>query len=72
MSRPGPAQPSPGRRPVTLQPVQTVPLDAEHEKQAIDALAELFAEHLLATRRRGARQRPTLPMAAGEDSAVSA
>ncbi len=37
---------SPHRRPVTLLPPDFVPLDAEHERQALDVLADMLADYL--------------------------
>lgn len=41
-----PPDESPNLRPVTLRPPELVDLNPEHERQALDALAELVADHL--------------------------
>lgn len=37
----------PGRRPVSLLPARTVPLDPDGQRRAVAALAELLAAHIL-------------------------
>ena len=50
-----PAAPTPAARDkrtkITLRPARYVPLDPEHEEQAVAALARLLAVALLASRR---------------------
>lgn len=59
-SRPEPPH-SPHRRDVTLHPPQYVPLDAEHERQALDVLADMLAHHLEQLGRSGAHENPDTP-----------
>jgi hypothetical protein len=58
--RPRPSKPpkrqlheSPNLRPISLRPPELVELDADHERQALDALAELLADYLDRQTRRG-------------------
>lgn len=52
---------SPNRRPITLQPPDFVPLDAEHERQALDVLADMLANYLDDRTRRSVHQDPETP-----------
>jgi hypothetical protein len=49
---------SPTLRPISLRPPELVELNAAHERQALDALAELLADHLERLARRDDTARP--------------
>jgi hypothetical protein len=49
---------SPNLRPISLRPPELVELDADHERQALDALAELLASYLDRKARCGDTSRP--------------
>ena len=44
---------SPSLRPISLRPPELVELDADHERRALDALAELLADYLDGQARHG-------------------
>lgn len=52
---------SPNRRPVTLEPPEFVPLDAEHERQALDVLADMLASYLDDVQRSGVHEDSEAP-----------